>query len=172
MTSDTPAWGAFGRALDVLLRAMAYLAGVIVVAMVVAVSYEVVMRYAFNRPTRWVIELCEYALVYIGFLSCAWVLREEGHVKVDFMLEMLSPAARRFFHVLTSYIGALVCATVAWTGAVYVYGLFVSGEELFRSLQVPKWTILVVVPIGMALLALQFLRRATTREVIGQGAGF
>jgi C4-dicarboxylate transporter, DctQ subunit len=158
-----------GRALDRLVTALAVVAALIVVAMVVAVAYEVVMRYAFNQPTRWVIEFSEYALVYVAYLAGAWVLKEEGHVKVEFVVEMLPAGFQRFLHVLTSLVGAAVCGTIAWVGTQFAFELFQSGEVLFRSIQMPKWAILAVVPFGMLLLAIQFVRRAFRDAPTGPG---
>ncbi len=165
-------WARTGRALDALVTALATLAAAMVVAMVLAVLYEVLMRYLFSKPTRWVIEFCEYALVYVAYLAGAWVLKEEGHVKVEFVVETLPAGIQRALHVITSLVGAAVCGTIAWVGTTYVWDLFNSGELLFRSVQVPKWTILAVVPFGMGLLAVQFLRRSFRSAPVGPGGGF
>lgn len=165
-------WGRVGRALDALVGALAAVAATMVVLMVLAVLYEVLMRYLFGKPTRWVIEFCEYALVYVAYLGGAWVLKEEGHVKVEFVVEALPAAMQRAIHVVTSLVGAAVCATIAWVGTTYVLDLLRSGEMLYRSVQVPKWTILAVVPFGMLLLAMQFVRRAFRGAPSGPGGGF
>lgn len=159
-----------GRGLDALVTTLAVVAATMVVLMVVAVLYEVLMRYLFAKPTRWVIEFCEYALVYVAYLGGAWVLKEEGHVKVEFVVEALPASIQRVIHVITSFVGAAVCATIAWVGTTYVLDLIRSGEMLFRTVQVPKWTILVVVPFGMLLLAIQFVRRAFRAAPSGPGA--
>lgn len=151
---------AAARWLDRVTFALAVLAVAILVALVCGVTFEVVMRYAFGRPTRWVIEFSEYALVYLAFLGGAWVLREEGHVKVELLIETLSERNRRRFHVVTSWIGAAVCALFCWVSIDYVAGIYESGEVLFRSVQVKKWAVMAVIPLGLALIALQFVRRA------------
>jgi C4-dicarboxylate transporter, DctQ subunit len=153
------------------MTALAVVAALMVTLMVMAVAFEVVMRYAFNRPTRWVIEMCEYALVYVAFLGGAWVLKDEGHVKVEFLVELFPQPVQRVFHVVTSLVGAAVCAVVTWAGAGYIRQLIETGEQLFRSVQIPKWTVLIVIPIGMALLAIQFIRRAFSPLPQGPGGG-
>ncbi|MDP3768569.1 MAG: TRAP transporter small permease subunit, partial [Dehalococcoidia bacterium] len=77
---------ALGRAFDRVIMALNYLAGGILLFMAGAVLYEVFMRYLFNQPTRWVIEFSEYMLLYMALLAGAWVLKQEGHVRVEMLV--------------------------------------------------------------------------------------
>ena len=151
---------ALGRAFDQLLLGVTYLAGGILLFMGASILYEVFMRYLFNAPTRWVIEFSEYMLLYMALLAGAWVLKGEGHVQVEMLTEILPRKARAVLHAVTSLVGALVCALFFWYSASLTWETFMSGEILFRAVHVPKWAILVSIPVGLLLLALQFVRRA------------
>ncbi len=153
-------WNGAGRVLDAAIAACLVVAVALIVALVFCVILEVVMRYFFNLPTRWVTEFSEYALLWLAFLAAAWVLREEGHVRIEMVTENLSPGGQRFMHVLTSLVGAAVCALFCWVSASYVIEVYGTQEVLFKSVQLPKWSVMVIMPPGLALLALQFLRRA------------
>lgn len=161
-----------GRWFDRLLFGLACLAGAIIVLIELAIGFEVIARYFFNRPTRWVVEFSEYGLLFIAFLAGAWVLKEEGHVRVEMLVETLSPALRKRVFVITSIAGALMCATLAWVSATYTWQLYEQGEVLFRSVVIPKWPLLAIVAIGMALLAVQFLRCALRGQTAPSSAGF
>ena len=154
------ALGAAGRVVDVVITAFGLLAVIIVAALAFCVGLEVVMRYFFDAPTRWVIEFSEYALLWLAFLSSAWILRQEGHVRVELLTEMLSPRWQRRLHFVTSWLGAAVCAVFFWVSTTYVLGIRESGEILFKSVPIEKWTVMAVIPPGLALLAIQFVRRA------------
>lgn len=49
------------------------------------VSYEVIARYVFNSPTQSSLEVTEYFLVAMGFLSLAAISSAKGHVAVDLL---------------------------------------------------------------------------------------
>jgi len=149
-----------GKVVDVLITACGVLAVIIVALLAFCVGLEVIMRYFFNAPTRWVIEFSEYALLWIAFLAGAWILRQEGHVRVEMLTEMLSPRLQRVLHAVTSWLGAAVCAVFCYVSTVYVIRIFESGEMLFKSVPIERWTIMAVIPPGLALLAIQFIRRA------------
>ena len=148
------------RALDFVIVACAVLAVAILVALVASVAFEVVMRYFFNAPTRWMVEFSEYALLWLAFLGGAWVLREEAHVKVEMLVEILPPRTREIIHVVVSVVGMATCALFFWVSAVFIVELYGSGEVLFRSIQVKKWAVMSVMAPGLLLLTLQFMRRA------------
>ena len=61
---------------------------------------EVFLRTFFNRPQEWVMELSEYALLYITFLSAAFVLKKEGHIVVDLVTCRLNVKKRNFLVIV------------------------------------------------------------------------
>ena len=143
-----------------MIMACAFLAVLVMIALVASVCYEVVMRYFFNAPTRWVVEFSEYALLQLAFLGGAWVLRQEAHVSVEMVTELLPRGGREFVFVITSVIGAATCALFFWVSLNYLIGIHDSGETLFKSVQVKKWAVMAVMAPGLLLLTLQFVRRA------------
>ncbi len=151
---------AAGAIVDALITVSGMLAAVLVAALAICVGLEVVMRYFFAAPTRWVIEFSEYSLLWLAFLAGAWILRAEGHVRVEMLTETLSPRWQRRAHFVTSWLGAGVCAVFFWVTADYVLGIRASGEMLFKSVPIEKWAVMAVMPPGLALLAIQFARRA------------
>ena len=140
--------------------ALAGVAAGIVIYTVLTIDYEVVMRYFFRRPTTWVIDFTEYALLYIVFLASAWVLREEGHVKIDILLVILSPKLQRTLNTITSVIAAVACCVLFAFSLWVTWGAFAGGEILWKSTIIPKWPIYIIMPIGSLLLTVQFLIRA------------
>ena len=151
---------AAGRLLDTVIDAFAFAAVIILAALVAGIGFEVVMRYFFGQPTRWVNEFSEYALLWLAFLAGPWVLREDAHVKVEMLIEELPPDWQNWLHVATSLIGAAVCALFFWESTVYVLQVRNTGELLFKSVVIEKWAVMAIIPPGLALLALQFVRRA------------
>ena len=148
------------RIFDRMLAALAVVAAVITLYLVLSVDFEVIMRYVFNRPTRWVVDFTEYALVYILFLAMAWALSREGHVKVDILLSMLPARKQRMLNIITSVAGAVGCAVFFWVTMWMTLDAFREGILLLRATIVPRGPIWMVMPIGSFFLTIQFVRRA------------
>ena len=150
---------ALGKAFDKLIYAMAFLGGVMLMFAMAAVCLDVIMRYFFNRPMSWVLQVCEFILLYAPFLAAAWVLRGEGHIKVDIVLSLMSPGLQRFIHVLSSILGFVVMATITYYGIEVVIELYLSDQPTLGSYRFPQFAITMAVPLGSLVMAVQFLRR-------------
>ena len=145
---------------DAILNLGGVLTALIIIFIMIAVVYEVVMRYFLDRPTLWVLEVVEWCLVWMTFLCAAWVLKEEGHVKMDILVTRLNPRAQALLGVITSIISALVCLTFVWYGTQVVWDHFARGVVEAKMLRAPKAPLIVVIPAGFFLLFIQFLRRS------------
>ena len=104
-------------------------------------------------------EVTECLLLFITFLGTAWLLREEGHVKVDIVLNRLKPQTTAFLGIISSIMGVLVSITLT------IYGFNVTWDNFQRSiytptaLEIPVFAILAIIPIGSLMLFIQFIRR-------------
>ena len=138
---------------------MAMLAIAILVAVTLCVCFEVLMRYGFNAPQIWVIELSEYALLYITFLGAAWVLHQGGHVKVDIFLNMTPPGLRRVFGAISASLGLVIAVVLCVFGANATWNAYARGMFKATLLEFPTWIVLLAIPVGSLMLTVRFLRQ-------------
>lgn len=61
-----------------------------VVLMTLAVSYEVVVRYAFRAPTVWAFDLTYIMYGTLFMMAGAYTLSRDGHVRGDFLYRLWS----------------------------------------------------------------------------------
>ena len=135
-------------------------AAIFVLFMMIAVTYDVIMRKIFGSGTMWVIDVSSYMLLYITFLGTAWLLRREGHVVIDFVLIRLKPRHRALLLVITSIVGALITLAFTWYGAKVTIDVFQRGLTDVTEMRLPLTPIMAIIPTGFFLLSIQFLRRA------------
>jgi len=133
-------------------------ATLIFVFITLAICAEVLLRYGFNRPISWVVEISEYSLLWITFLGASWVLRHGGHVRVDIALQYMSPAALRVCGLFSSGAGILTTLVLIGFGAEATWTAFARGAFKPTGTDVPTWIILIVIPLGGLLLFFRFAR--------------
>jgi TRAP-type C4-dicarboxylate transport system permease small subunit len=136
----------------------ALLAGFATLAVVLLISYDVTMRYFFDRPQIFVDEVASFLEVLIVFGGAAYTFRIGGHVRVDLVTGLLRPAARAWLRVATLGLGVAFLAVVIWVTsqsalAAWRYGR-VSAVMLY-----PLWWPMLLIPAGLALMALAMLAR-------------
>lgn len=61
----------------------------------VLTTIAVLSRYLFNKPMGWYVELVEYSLIFVTFLSTAWLLQNKGHVKIELVVKRIPKASLR-----------------------------------------------------------------------------
>ena len=143
---------------DRTINFLAFLAGSLLVLLMVIICYEVVMRYLFRVPSGWVVEVCEYMLLYITFFGTAWLLKQDRHVRVDVVLALINPRFQKALGLVTSIMGAVSCSFLVIYGAINTWNHLQKGTLVIQTLNTPKWILVAVIPLGSFLLIIQFLR--------------
>jgi TRAP-type C4-dicarboxylate transport system permease small subunit len=147
------------RFFDFVVRGMARVAGVILLAATVIVLVEIASRYFFRRPILGSVEITEYCLLWMTFLAVAWVQHRDGNVRVDFVVRLLGPRAQHGLNAATSFAAAIALAVVTWVGIEVVWFRYSTGYLLSTPLRPSGALILSVVPFGCLVLSLVFLRQ-------------
>jgi len=137
---------------------LAGLSGLCLILIVISVCFEIVMRYFFRSPLIWVVELTEYGLLYVTFLGSAWLLRQDGHVKVDVVLSYMSRTWRKRWAVLSSLMGLGVSLVLTVFGAITTWDHYIRGIFKPSVLEFPTWVPLLAIPLGSSLLSIRFGR--------------
>jgi len=146
--------------LDRLNNAMAWLAAAAIIFMMLAISYAVMMRYAWNKPVPWIVEISSYLMLYITFLGTAWLQRKGGHVEIDLLIGRFKPRVRAGFKAVTSFGGAAVGFVLAWKGSMVTVDYFQRDVIAIGILNTPQFLLMGIIPIGGCLLLVEFLIQA------------
>ncbi|MBI4286229.1 MAG: TRAP transporter small permease [Chloroflexi bacterium] len=146
-------------AYDRVIGYFAVVAGVLIVSAMLIITLEVVLRRFFALPQRWVVETTEYIMVWTAFLAAAWILRREGHVRVEIVANHFTRRAQAVIGIVVSLIGAALCIVIAVYGSEVVWDFFQRGIRMGTTMAPLKAPFLTIIPIGSILLILQFIRR-------------
>ena len=152
-----PKRSAFEIAVSRLNDGLGVVGALILVAMLLMIAASVLLRYAFNNPITWADQIATYGLVYVTFLGAPRVLARGGHVAVDILETALSARNRRVLKVFVDAVGMLYCLAFCYLAIKEVSRLVIRGSEFSDAFTVPQWVVYVVIPVGAALLFLQFL---------------
>lgn len=150
----------FDTIFDRMIRILFHVASGLSLVIVFSTCTEILMRYFLNRPQIWAVEVTEYTMLYITFLGSAWLLREEGHVKMDILIVYLKPKSQALLNSITSVLGVMVCSVLVFFGIWRTWLHYQKGVTTFTAMEVLMWPILIVIPFGCLLLLIQFVRRA------------
>lgn len=135
---------------------------VLVLAMPVAVSVNVLSRFLFNRPFAVVFETVEYSMLWMTFLALPLVTLRSEHIRIDLVEGLIAgrPSEQRILRVL-DHVGAIISGVVllalTYFIGVIVYRSYGMGTLMVTTLQPPRWLIFLVIPVMTLLGAWAFL---------------
>lgn len=147
------------RLLDNVLEFLCSLFGIAIGIVVLLICVDIFMRNLGLRSLPWMVEVTEYVMYAGTFLAAPWVLRQGSHVRVDLLLVSVPTAAAKRIEQLADFCALIACLVMAYYGAVVMADAYVSKMVQFKSLAVPEWILLLPIPIGCSLLALEFMLR-------------
>jgi TRAP-type C4-dicarboxylate transport system permease small subunit len=148
-----------GTAFDRLLGGLAFIGGILLACLLLLIVYEVAMRYVFRSPPSWYIEVSQYLLVFVLFLTTGFLLKEGGHIQVDILYERMNPKNRLSLDIIVSVVSLIISMLLLVVSSASVVDCFQRNAFDAGILKVPKGFLLVIIPIGFIMLTLEFARK-------------
>ena len=145
----------FGRVFEVLALA----AALVLLAMVVLVTADIVLRNLTRSGFPWANEVSEYALYAITLMTAPWLLRRGQHVRIDLVLTFVPPRAAWLMEAIGDIAGFLVCLVMLRYGINMTVESAVLGAITVKNLVFPEWWLLAPLPLIFGLLAAEFVIR-------------
>jgi C4-dicarboxylate transporter, DctQ subunit len=149
---------AIARVYDAILFGMAYIGGFLMVAMMATIFVDVVLRNVGFQSSSHFFTFSEYALLLIPCFGAPWLVRERGHVYVEIALNYLPARNRQTAIRLIGVVCIAVCLVLAWYGFEVALKNYVQNDKDVRSFDMPRWLIVVWIPISFLMMALEFAR--------------
>lgn len=147
------------KAIDRLSLISSFISKCLFVVLTLAMLYEVAARYIFNSSTVWSFDIAYMATGAAFILGVAWTVNVDGHVKVDFLSQLLP---KRMSSIISGvaylFVMCPIAFLLAWYGWKKTINAFVSGEVEMVSTWAPQiWPFYSLIAIGLTLFALQLL---------------
>ena len=152
------------KAHDAVVFGMAALAAFLMAAMMVVICLDVVLRNLGYQSSAHFFTFTEYALLMVPCMGAPWLVREKGHIYVEILLMSLGERFRARMTVAIGLVCIALCLVLAWYGFGIAWQNFVQAEKDVRSLDMPRWMIVVWIPVGFFLMAVEFARYLWRRE--------
>lgn len=142
-----------------LSRALDRIAGFCMVAVMLLVVTNILLRAVFNRPILGTYEyVASLTAVAIG-LALAHCAVQNGHIAVSFVVEKLPGRIQAAVDVVMNIIALLFWSLCAWQVGKYANTMAVSGV-VSPTTQMPFYPFIYLVALGLLVLCLVLLLKA------------
>lgn len=120
--------------------------------MVVLGTYQILVRYLFNRPSTVSEELLTYAFAWMSLLAAAYEFGQRGHMRMGFLADRVSPRCRRGLDLFSEILTLVFAAVVMVYGGIRITMLTMSQKT--ASLGIPMGYVYLIVPVCGCLILL------------------
>ena len=127
------------------------------IALVIVISYEVIARFVFNAPTKWVYETSMMLIGTVYIFAMSYTMLHRAHVRIDVFYRRMSPRSQ----AITDVIGTLIAffpllIIFIYISAFRTWDSFVTGERGQEGYWYPlQWPFRTAITLGFILLFLQ-----------------
>ena len=137
---------------------MATLAKLLIGALVLLVVADVAFRNSGLRPLAWAVNTSEFFLLYITFLSMPWLVRQKGHVFVEFLRVALPDSAKIWLARLVYLSCIVLCLYLAGVATQSLITAIQRGTYEMRTFDIPKWVVFSPMVLAFTVSAMEWLR--------------
>ncbi|TWC39470.1 TRAP-type C4-dicarboxylate transport system permease small subunit [Pseudomonas sp. SJZ079] len=122
-------------------------------------------RYLFNQSLYFSEELNQFLIIFVTFVGCSYAARQSRHVSMSAFIEHLTGKPAAVTLLLINLLTAALMLWLAWAAVGYVQSAARIGRSS-SALQVPLHYIYLLIPLGLGMSGLQFLRHAFTQLLV------
>jgi C4-dicarboxylate transporter DctQ subunit len=143
--------------MKILDRIEEWVMSLMLLAMTSLAFMQVVRRYVFNTGFSWTLELTTVCFAIMIFVGISYGVRVGSHIGVDALVRLLPDRVRRASAILAVLLCLVYVAFVMVGATTYVGKMMEVGIE-FDDMPIERWQVLIVMPIGYAMVAFRFLQ--------------
>lgn len=131
----------------------------LVYLMMFTLLYEVIMRYAFNKPTIWAHETSEFFYAAHFLVGGAFALRWGAHINIEVLYRRWSLRTRAIVDLITWTLFYIFCGVLLWQGIGIAWDSVIVLEYSDSAWGPPIWPVKLAIPLAAALVLLQGLTK-------------
>jgi len=127
---------------DAILNALII---ILFIVMFGVTTLNVIMRYVFNHPLNFAVELGRYTFAGIVYLGSIFVMRDDGHIGLDVIVDMMPGKLRKGIKAFTRI---LVMAYLALFCTMSGKMVMTNWKNRSSTMQIPMSIVYIVMVVG------------------------
>jgi TRAP-type C4-dicarboxylate transport system permease small subunit len=138
-------------------RVFLTVAGWLALALLAALTYDLVARNVFDAPTVWALDISRFLLLFLFFFALAPTLEAGSHVSVDVLQHYLSDRPRRVLRIVAQLLLIAYGAFFLWQVGKHAYDAFIDNAFFPTVVPIKQKHVYWVGPLGVAQFMLTAL---------------
>lgn len=151
---------ALAKILDNITFKLNGLSGICIVIITIFILLEIIARKFFNYGFLFVLEVSSYLLATSWFLSAAYTLRTDGHIRINVLTSVLkTDRAVRFVDIFATVLGIVMSLIFFRAVLILATDSYFFNKTSFSPLRAPLYIPQTFIAIGMFFMLIQMIVR-------------
>lgn len=146
-----------------------YVGAFVLFLLMIVICIHVIGRYMLALPLPGAVELINYLMVCVGSLGFAYCAAQNGHIRIEMIIERLPLKVQRVVKFITSFLsfGIVLLMTLK---------IFEHAIEIFQAgavsgvLKIPQFPFLFILFFAYLLFAAELLKQVLQSAKLKEGA--
>lgn len=151
-------------------RGLSALLVVLMTAMVLDVTWQVITRFLLRHPSSFTEELAGFLLVWIGLLGACYALQTRAHLGIDLLASRVSDASRKWVELVVYSLVGLFAFFVMVIGGLRLMWLAFQLNQISAAMGLKMGYVYLAVPISGVLMIIYstgYITKAFTGRSVG-----
>lgn len=145
----------FPRMLEKLYKVMIWLSLLIIVALIIVVSTNVISRYFFHKSFAWSDEVSIFLLAWVSMISIAVGVELKLHISLSFLVDKFPENLQKYIR----YMGIILTFMFGLVFLFYGFWIVKSGwKATLPATKLPSSTGYLFVPVSGAMIILSTIK--------------
>lgn len=147
------------KGIDIVTEKIGRAASFLMLVLGVEITYDVVLRYVFDAPTKWSYDISYMLAGTVIMLTAPWVLKNHGHVSLDLLSQRFSPRTKRILEIvfMAACFFPLVAFLSHYSFKVTLISLMCNETSSVSYWRPVIWPFRLILLAGLLLLLVQGL---------------
>jgi len=151
---------------------IAKLTAFLVIPLGAILLYGVIMRYVFNNPILWEMDISWLLFVGFSVLAGAYALRQDYHVRLDVLYGRLSPKRKAIMNVATFIFFLVFIVILTWVSTKKaLWSVSIMERQAYSAFHGPVYPARVCIALGSLMLFFQGVMEFIRNILIITGHG-
>ncbi len=134
-----------------------WLSVAVLVAILILLTYQVVMRFVFHNTNSWSEELARYLFIWLVYISAAYAIYKNAHIKIDAVKSLYPKKIRKYIPILGNVIFLIYAVAITIFSFDYCMDIYAS-HQVSMGLGVMMAYMYASIPIGHALMSIRLVQ--------------
>jgi len=129
---------------------------IFLIGMMLMIVGDVTGRYLFNQPIHGTLEITEFVMVAMVYLTLAHTQAIKAHIKVELLIDRVGRNSRLILELITYFLGLTIFVFICWQGVMSAIDAWEIEEVTDGYIPFPTLPAKATIPIGSLILCIRF----------------